>query len=91
MSVAETKPPENITPPLGVKGSKELLMETIKEKGGMTFDEALEFAERDGVWFGPEKNIFDFITLQQSLGFLEFDKSEHKYVVCEPRKTPHYD
>jgi hypothetical protein len=74
----------------GPKESERILFEYMDSNGGMNFQDVLDFAKREDIWFGPEKNIFDVLTKKQALGYVEFNKTEKVYILTRPRRQPVY-
>lgn len=70
----------------GPKESQEIFLDYIDSNGGISFQDALDFAKREDIWFGPNKNILDVLATKQSLGFIMFDEDREVYIILEPNE-----
>ena len=75
---------------LSVPESVKLLIDATGGNG-LTFDEAMEFGNREDVRFGPGVPVIHVLANQQVLGRIEWHSQSKTFRRCEPRRIPNYD
>jgi hypothetical protein len=60
--------------------SEQLFVDQIKQKGGISLEEALSFEKIDqGIWFGPDTGALDLLEKYIWLGHMRYDKKNARF------------
>ena len=60
--------------------SEELVLNEIRNNGGLTIKQAIKFTYKENLWFGPGQDVIDILDRNEKVGIIKSD-SRGKYRV----------